>query len=69
VVNATISGLPRVEGAAGSRYVTVPVTVDAVLSDGRKQRFTGTYIVRRAVADGATPEQRAWHLYSADLTS
>jgi hypothetical protein len=68
-VRLTIRGVPRMEGAAGSQYATVSVAVDAVQSDGQKQRFTGTYTLRRAVADGATPEQRAWHIYTAALTS
>ena len=67
-VHVTIRGVPRLEGAAGSQYATVSVAVDAVQSDGRKQRFTGTYTLRRAMVDGATPEQRAWHIYTADLT-
>jgi hypothetical protein len=67
-VEVTSRGTPRVEGAAGSQYATVPVVVDAVQSDGRKERFTGTYTLRRAMVDGATPEQRSWHIYAADLT-
>jgi len=55
------------EGAAGSRYVQVPVHVIAKMDDGTTQEFKGTYTVRRAVVDGATLEQRAWHLYSADV--
>jgi hypothetical protein len=65
--NATIGDSVRVEGAAGSQYATVPVTVDAVLRNGTRQHFVGTYTVRRAMADGATPEQRRWHIYSAHL--
>jgi hypothetical protein len=65
---AVITGEPgRIEGAAGSRYIDIPVVVTAELKDGTRQRFTGTYQLRRAVVDGATPEQRAWHLYSAEL--
>jgi hypothetical protein len=57
-----------VEGAAGSLYAEVPVTVDAALADGRRQRFTGTYVVRRVNdVDGSTAEQRRWHLASAKL--
>lgn len=57
----------RLEGAAGSQYATVPVTVDAVLRNGTRQHFTGSYIIRRAMVDGATPEQRRWHIYKAQL--
>jgi len=56
------------EGAAGSVYIDVPVTVTATLKDGTKQRFTGTYTLRRVNdVPGATPEQLSWHLASATL--
>ncbi|WP_338466773.1 hypothetical protein RXV95_14705 [Novosphingobium sp. ZN18A2] len=54
-----------VEGAAGSFYVTVPVTVDARLDDGTRQHFTGEYVLRQSSGAGA-PSQ-GWHLYSAKL--
>jgi hypothetical protein len=62
------TGTPgRVEGAAGSRYVRIPVTVRAVHEDGSTHRYKGTYTLRRAVVDGASDEQRAWRIESADL--
>ena len=64
---ATIGDSIRIGGAAGSQYATVPVTIDATLRDGTSQHFVGTYTLRRAMVDGATPEQRRWHIYSADL--
>ena len=64
---ATIGDRVRVEGAAGSQYITVPVTVDATLKGGALQHFVGTYVLRRAIADGATAEQQRWHIYSAHL--
>lgn len=57
----------RVEGAAGSRYVELPVTVQARTIDGRRQCFRGRYVLRRSVVDGATPAQRRWHLYAANI--
>lgn len=57
----------RIEGAAGSQYATVPVTVDAILRSGVKQHFTGDYTLRRSMVDGATPAQRSWRIYSAHL--
>jgi hypothetical protein len=66
-VRATVSDSVQIEGAAGSQYATVPVMVDATLRDGTRQHFEGTYTLRRAMVDGATPEQRRWHIYSADL--
>jgi len=62
------AGTPsRIDAAAGSRYIDIPVTVTAKTTAGQTQRFTGTYILRRSVVDGATPSQRAWHLYRASL--
>jgi hypothetical protein len=57
----------RVEPAAGSRYVEIPVIVRAVTVDGEEQHFEGTYTLRRSVVDGASEEQRRWHLYSAEI--
>jgi hypothetical protein len=68
-VRATVSDSVRVEGAAGSQYATVPVKVDAVLQNGRRQHFEGAYTLRRSMVDGATAEQRRWRIYSADLRS
>ena len=66
-VRASIGESVRLEGAAGSQYATVPVTVDAVLNNGARQHFAGFYTLRRAMVDGATPEQRRWHIYLAHL--
>jgi hypothetical protein len=57
----------RVEGAAGSRYVEVPVTVVSTQTDGSVKCFAGTYTLRRVVVDGATAAQRAWHIDSASM--
>lgn len=57
----------RVEGAAGSRFVDVPVVIHAVLNNGQRQRFEGHYTLRRAVVEGATPEQRRWRIHSAEI--
>lgn len=53
--------------AAGARFVEVPVTLTAAQRDGTQRRFVGAYTLRRAVGDGATPDQRAWRIASADL--
>ena len=58
----------RVDAAAGSRYIKVPVTITATQRDGGAKRYVGTYTLRRAVVDGATTEQRAWRITSADLS-
>ncbi|HEY9624657.1 MAG TPA: hypothetical protein V6C78_30300 [Crinalium sp.] len=62
----------RLEGAAGSSYIEIPVTVTAVTRNGtqhgNQQRFQGSYVLRR-VNDipGSTSEQRRWHFHSANL--
>ena len=62
------AGTPgRVEPAAGSRYVEVPVSVTATRDDGSVHRYIGSYTLRRAVVDGASDEQRAWRIASADI--
>jgi hypothetical protein len=56
------------EGAAGSIYVTVPVTVRATTSDGTRQRFKGQYVLRRANGvPGASGGNRDWRIHSASL--
>jgi hypothetical protein len=64
----TIGTLPPSEGAAGSVYQTVPVTVEATTDGGTRQRFAGHYVVRRVNGvDGASAAQLRWHLDSATL--
>lgn len=59
----------RLDGAAGSIYIKIPVTVTAVTKNGTRQRFRGSYVLRRVNnVPGSTLEQRRWHLYSANLT-
>lgn len=59
----------RLDGAAGSVYIEIPVTVTAVTTNGTRQRFRGSYVLRRVNdVPGSTPEQRRWYLYSANLT-
>ena len=36
-------------------------------TSGKNQRFEGTYVLRRSVVDGATPDARGWYLYLATL--
>lgn len=59
----------RLEGAAGSLYIEVPVTVTSVSSNGTPQRFRGTYKLRRVNnVPGSTSKQRRWHIYSANIS-
>ena len=66
-VDARVGTPGRVEGAAGSRFVSVPVEISARLRNGTAQRFTGTYTLRRVVVPGASAAQRRWHLYAASI--
>ncbi|WP_445192349.1 hypothetical protein ACT009_17620 [Sphingomonas sp. Tas61C01] len=67
-VRVTIGPLEPGDAAMGSIYQPVPVTVDATLDDGTRQRFAGRYTVRRVNdVDGASSGQLRWHLGSADL--
>jgi hypothetical protein len=66
-VAATVGAAGRVEGAAGSRYVDVPVEIESHQRDGSVRRFSGRYTLRRSVVTGATDAQRRWHLYSAAI--
>ncbi len=62
------TGTPsRIEAAAGSRYITVPVSIEATTKSGESQRFKGEYDLRRSVVDGATVDQRAWRISSARI--
>ncbi|MBN6149019.1 hypothetical protein JR065_01600 [Xanthomonas sp. AmX2] len=56
------------DAGTGSLYQPVPVTVEATLDDGARQRFQGTYTLRRVNGvDGASAEQLRWHIGSAQL--
>lgn len=67
-LRADVGAPGRVEGAAGSRYVVVPVRLSGQLRDRHAPFATqGSVTLRRAVVDGASPDQRAWHIHSADL--
>lgn len=54
----------RVDAAAGSRVVEVPVALTATLRDGSQRRYVGAYVVRQA---DAGDEQHAWRIASADI--
>ena len=66
-VEVTVGATGRIEGAAGSRYIEVPVQIAAWARGGDRQEYSGLYTLRLSVVDGATPEQRSWHIYSASV--
>jgi hypothetical protein len=63
------TGAPgRIDPAAGSRYVEIPVEITATTTAGTTHRFRGHYVLRRSVVDGATEEQRRWRIASAQIS-
>ena len=59
----------RIEGAAGSRFIDIPVAITATTTNGATQRFIGSYMLQRSVVDGATAAQRTWRIYSASIVN
>lgn len=57
----------RIEGAAGSRFIDVPVSIDAVTLEGERQHYRGSIVLRRVVVPGADSAELRWHLYSAAI--
>lgn len=68
--HANVGGPGVIEGAAGSRFVTVPVRVHGTLKvGGRPFEQTGDVTLRRVgEVDGATPAQKRWHIARIELT-
>ncbi|MET0273123.1 MAG: MliC family protein [Phenylobacterium sp.] len=62
-------GAPGViEGAAGSLYVEVPVTVQGRLKTGAELRQVGKVVLRRVNdVPGSTAQQRSWRIDRIDL--
>lgn len=68
-VKVDIGEPSRINGAAGSLYLEIPVTITATTVNGTTQHFTGSYTLKRINdVPGSTPTQRMWHLYSAKIT-
>jgi hypothetical protein len=66
--HANIGAPGRVDAGAGQRYVTVPVQVYGRTKDGEDFNLRGDVILHRtADIDGATAEQKTWHIRSIDL--
>ncbi|PZP58881.1 MAG: hypothetical protein DI597_17885 [Pseudoxanthomonas spadix] len=66
-VDARVGQAFDAEGAAGSRYIQVPVDLSALQADGSTRHYKGSFTLRAVMADGAPAKDRAWHLDSADL--
>lgn len=58
----------RMEGAAGSSFVTLAVQIDARRHSGEEIRMVGEATLRRVNdVPGSTREQRSWRIYRIDL--
>lgn len=66
-VDVEIGEPGEIEGAAGSRYVEIPVRITARTREKTEQRFKGSYTLRRTVVEGSSPAQRRWHINSAKI--
>lgn len=66
-VSVEVMAPGRIDLTAGSRYIEVPIALSATHRDGSTQKYVGAYTLRRTVVDGASAEQRAWRITSADI--
>ena len=58
-----------VDPGAGQRHIEVPVSLVVRSNDGSEQRYRGAYTLQRTVVDGASDDQRAWRIASAQLSA
>lgn len=69
-IKADVGNIGPVEGAAGSLYDTVQLTLTGEKTDDTPYKVTGPVTLRRVNdVPGSTPEQRQWHIYKMDLSS
>ena len=66
--HAEVGAPGEIEGAAGSLYVEVPVRTYGVTMRGERFEVPGIVTLRRVNnVDGATAEQRRWHIAQIEL--
>jgi hypothetical protein len=69
-VHVDVGQIGPVEGAAGSLYDTVQLTLRGEKNDGAPYRPSGPVTLRRVNdVPGSTAEQRQWRIYKMDLSS
>jgi len=69
-IHAALGKIGPIEGAAGSLYSTVQLTLTGEKLDGSPYTVTGPVTLRRVNdVPGSTAEQRQWHIYEMDLSS
>lgn len=65
--HAQVGAPERIEGAAGSLYVTIPVQAYGVLADGKTFNSLGKVKLRRSNnVPGASAEQRQWRIIGVE---
>lgn len=69
VLEFDVSAPGRVEGAAGSRYVVVPVVMRGSARDRPALLLHGQVTLRRSVVDGATEAARRWRITRIEWSS
>lgn len=68
-IDVKITGKTHTEGAAGTVYATVPVTVSEQTRSGDKRTQTGQCVLARSNnVPGSAKQDRQWHLHSCDLS-
>ena len=66
--HATAGPPGRIDGAAGSLFVEIPIELHATRKDGSEQHARGSAVLRRVNdVPGATPEQLLWRIEKIDL--
>jgi len=66
--HANVGAPGAIDAGAGQRHVTVPVQVYGRLKEGgREFNMLGSITLHRTEVDGATAEQKKWHIKTADI--
>jgi hypothetical protein len=69
-IDAAVGKIGPTEGAAGSIYSTVQLTLSGNKKDGTAYAMTGPVTLRRVNdVPGSTAEQRRWHIVKVELTA
>ena len=69
-IKVDVGNIGPVEGAAGSLYDTVQLTLTGEKTNGTPYKVAGPVTLRRVNdVPGSTSEQRKWHIYKMDLSS
>jgi hypothetical protein len=69
-IDSAVGTIGRTEGAAGSIYNTVQLTLSGNKKDGTPYVMTGPVTLRRVNdVPGSTAEQRRWHIVKVELTA